>query len=230
MSRRNILLVIGRNNIIKDKELISSLKEALSDLEYEFILYESKDADTALFLQKRIQYLDEYPILRKVAKAFLLFIHPTRWDYFLSPFRKEQPIEKQVKKLKTYIQKLQEKNPHQKIIILSRSAGGRASSLIADTLGIEKLICLGYPFKHPERPHEPDRYEHLSTLRTPFLILQGERDAYGGKEIEHKYPLSPFISLKFVQTDHNFRVSEQEFNMVVQKIKGFIVDKTINKR
>ena len=42
-------------------------------------------------------------------------------------------------------------------------------------------VCLGYPFHPPGRP-EQLRTEHLDELRTPALICQGTRDAFGTRE------------------------------------------------
>jgi uncharacterized protein len=59
--------------------------------------------------------------------------------------------------------------------------GGRIASMIADEVGAAALICLGYPFHPPGNPNKA-RTEHLYTLRTPTLILQGARDPFGGRD------------------------------------------------
>ncbi|CRO56251.1 Alpha/beta hydrolase family protein [Pseudomonas aeruginosa] len=59
-----------------------------------------------------------------------------------------------------------------------KSMGGRMASLLADELGADALVCLGYPFYAAGKPEKP-RVAHLAGLRTPTLIVQGERDALG---------------------------------------------------
>jgi predicted alpha/beta-hydrolase family hydrolase len=110
----------------------------------------------------------------------------------------------------------------QNIFIISRSSGGRVASLIEDEPIIKKIICLSYPFKHPEKDEEPLRTKHLEYIQKPLLIIQGYKDAYGGKEVLEKYRLSPSISLSFLDTDHEFRLSESEWKDTVKKIKEFI--------
>ena len=68
----------------------------------------------------------------------------------------------------------------ERLVIGGKSLGGRMASMIADTMAVRGLICLGYPF-HP--PGQPDklRTSHLETLRTPALFLQGTRDPFGGQ-------------------------------------------------
>ncbi|MBW6119335.1 alpha/beta family hydrolase, partial [Pseudomonas aeruginosa] len=53
-----------------------------------------------------------------------------------------------------------------------KSMGGRMASLLADELGADALVCLGYPFYAAGKPEKP-RVAHLAGLRTPTLIVQG---------------------------------------------------------
>ncbi len=83
--------------------------------------------------------------------------------------------------------------------------GGRIASMVADEAGVAGLVCLGYPF-HP--PGQPDklRVAHLENLKTPALILQGERDAFGTREEIARYPLSKKIRILFLPDgDHSFK-------------------------
>jgi hypothetical protein len=83
--------------------------------------------------------------------------------------------------------------------------GGRIASLIADDLGVDGLLCLGYPFHPPGRP-ERTRTAHLETLRTPTLICQGERDPFGSRDEVGGYRLSGSIRLVWIADgEHSFR-------------------------
>ena len=92
----------------------------------------------------------------------------------------------------------------ERLVIGGRSMGGRMASLIADAVGARGLICLGYPFHPPGKP-EKLRTEHLSALRTPTLIVQGERDAFGSKAEVGAYDLSDAIRIHWlIDGDHSF--------------------------
>ena len=91
------------------------------------------------------------------------------------------------------------------VVVSGKSMGGRVASMIADGAGAAGLVCFGYPFHPPGRP-EKLRTEHLETLRTPALILQGERDPFGTKDEVGGYPLSKAIEVAFLPDgDHDLK-------------------------
>lgn len=109
-----------------------------------------------------------------------------------------------------------------RVYVMARSAGARWVSSIADTLKIEHIIAIGYPFKHPEEEEEVERYSHLKGLETPMTIIQGEHDEYGGKESLDKYPLSGKITLDFVQGEHDFKLEAHEWKGVFNKLSEIL--------
>ena len=91
------------------------------------------------------------------------------------------------------------------LIVGGKSMGGRIASLIADESPADALVCLGYPF-HPSGRPDRLRTEHLKTLRTPTLILQGERDTLGNREEVTAYELSDSIRIHWLPDgDHSFK-------------------------
>jgi len=89
--------------------------------------------------------------------------------------------------------------------LAGKSMGGRMASLLAEELGAAGLICLGYPF-HPAGKPERLRTEHLATLTTPTLIVQGERDALGNRGEVAGYALAPAIEVQWIATaDHDLK-------------------------
>lgn len=89
--------------------------------------------------------------------------------------------------------------------LAGKSMGGRMASLLADDLGAAGLVCLGYPF-HPAGKPERLRTEHLATLATPTLIVQGERDALGTRAEVAGYALAPGIEVQWIATaDHDLK-------------------------
>ncbi|HEX2569001.1 MAG TPA: alpha/beta family hydrolase [Polyangia bacterium] len=90
------------------------------------------------------------------------------------------------------------------LFIGGKSLGGRMASLVADELGVRGLVCLGYPFHPPGKP-ERTRTAHLEQLRTPTLIVQGERDPFGTAGEVERYALSPALRLAWLTDgDHSF--------------------------
>ena len=85
-----------------------------------------------------------------------------------------------------------------------RSPLGRMASMVADELGVRGLVCLGYPF-HPPGDTSRLRVAHLESLRTPALIIQGERDPFGTRDEVSAYKLSEVIRLEWITDgDHSF--------------------------
>lgn len=50
-----------------------------------------------------------------------------------------------------------------KLAVGGKSMGGRMASLLADELGADALVCLGYPFYAVGKPEKP-RVEHLAEI------------------------------------------------------------------
>ena len=91
------------------------------------------------------------------------------------------------------------------LIIGGKSMGGRYASMVADTAGVRGLVCLGYPF-HPAGKPDRLRIEHLQSITTPTLILQGTRDTLGYREEVANYGLSPAITLHWLEDgDHGLK-------------------------
>jgi predicted alpha/beta-hydrolase family hydrolase len=92
-----------------------------------------------------------------------------------------------------------------RLVIGGKSLGGRIASMVADRAGVRGLVCLGYPFHPPGKP-ERLRTQHLENLRTPALILQGTRDAFGSREDVAGYRLSEAIRIAWIEDgDHSFK-------------------------
>jgi predicted alpha/beta-hydrolase family hydrolase len=96
------------------------------------------------------------------------------------------------------------------LAIGGKSMGGRMASMIADELGVRRLLCLGYPF-HPPGNREKLRTRHLEDLRTKTLIIQGTRDQFGTREDVEGYRLSKAIRVEWLEgADHSYRPQERE--------------------
>jgi len=115
------------------------------------------------------------------------------------------------------------------LAIGGKSMGGRMASLLADELGADALVCLGYPFYAAGKPEKP-RVAHLAELKTPTLIVQGERDALGNRETVEGYELSPAIELCWLAAgDHDLKPlkasgfrHEDHLQTAAQKVAEFL--------
>ncbi len=91
------------------------------------------------------------------------------------------------------------------LIIGGKSLGGRVASMIADEQEVAGLVCLGYPFHPPGKPNSL-RIEHLKSIRTQALFIQGERDIFGSKGEVEGYPLSKKIRIHWAKDgDHSLK-------------------------
>lgn len=116
------------------------------------------------------------------------------------------------------------------LVIGGKSMGGRIASLVADEAAVAGLVCLGYPF-HPVGKPSQLRIEHLQTIKTPTLILQGERDPFGTGDEVSNYRLSPAVHIKWLADgDHSFKPrkksgvsEEQNLETAIDAINSFLV-------
>ncbi|WP_095128763.1 alpha/beta family hydrolase [Pseudomonas sp. Irchel s3h14] len=116
-----------------------------------------------------------------------------------------------------------------RLAIGGKSMGGRMASLLADELEVDALVCLGYPFYAVGKPEKP-RVEHLAALKTPTLIVQGERDTLGNREAVEAYTLAPSIEVFWlVAGDHDLKplkasgfTHEQHLAAAAKKVADFL--------
>jgi predicted alpha/beta-hydrolase family hydrolase len=116
-----------------------------------------------------------------------------------------------------------------RLVIGGKSMGGRIASLVADEAGVSGLVCLGYPFHPPGQPQRL-RTAHLEGLRTPALIVQGTRDAFGTREEVLEYRLAPGVRIHWIeQGDHSWkpparsgRTEAQNIEEGIRAIQGFL--------
>ena len=125
----------------------------------------------------------------------------------------------------------------ERLVVGGKSMGGRIASLIADDAGVRGLVCLGYPF-HPAGKPDRLRVQHLETIRTPTLIVQGERDALGNKDEVSSYDLSSEVAIRWLPDgDHSFkprkvsgRTTEENWQEGVETVDAFVKSLPIDRR
>lgn len=96
-----------------------------------------------------------------------------------------------------------------RLILGGKSMGGRVASHLLDALASSSNVvagaCLGYPFHPPGKP-DRSRVDHLLSLQTRLLILQGERDTFGNAVEVGGYGLPETVSVNWIPDgDHSFK-------------------------
>lgn len=219
LSGRQVLVILGRENFRRDDPLVARLIAGFTAQNRTVARYQSEAVCT--MRQINPGWIDAWPRpVRRALKALLLLLHPTRWRHYSARYRAETvSIAYQAQSLRELVRWL---GPEREIVLLARSASARVATRVADEVGVSKLVCLGYPFRHPDHGDEPDRYAHLVHLRTPMLIVQGKTDSYGGIETAGRYQFAPGTCIEWVETGHDFDLDETEWERVRPLIDTFI--------
>ncbi len=197
--------------------------------------FQPRTASTQWWIQARFarvtgprfaEFAGSYPragdVVQKLVKAAILSTRPSRWDYFFQWVR--DPTRGMPSELRRLVRRL----PNRRVYLLSHSFGGVVSALVASEQSVRGVLCFGYPFKHPLRDEEPYRTASLAHVTKPFLIVQGQRDEYGGPEAANRYTLSTSVVVKPVSATHDYNdLMPAEYRMVLQALLGMIIDTTL---
>lgn len=226
----SILLVVGRDNFRKKSAPIEALVLQLHQLGMPVCWYERKvvqdarlrDEEFAAVCQSWLcAFSKQHPtagfVARKIVRLYLKTKYPKRYGYFfkkISLASGSTPAD-----LQRFIRSL---GAHH-VFILSHSAGGITASLIESEEAVRKLVCIGYPFKHPDKSDEAYRTAHLAHLKKPFLIIQGQHDEYGTAQDAARYRLSPTVQVESIDCGHDYAdLSETDFNNTLRRIAHFL--------
>jgi predicted alpha/beta-hydrolase family hydrolase len=154
------------------------------------------------------------PSLTMIAKALAgLGFRVARFEFdYMAGRRTEagrKPPPRAEKLNPEYIAAVDALDARKPLIIGGKSMGGRVASMITDVLfasgRVRGLLCVGYPFHPPNKP-EQLRTKHLVDLKTPTLIVQGTRDAFGTRDDVSAYTLSPAIEILWLEDgDHDLK-------------------------
>ena len=231
LSNPHIILFIGRSNTYKYSTPLLSLIKELNLRKHTLVWFESTNTtiNTSLdrhynrSIGKIFRLLPEpltplISIARKLFKVCFAIATPAYWGYLISHL--SDPIEGQSQEYEKAIAFL---GANKKINIFSHSAGGRVAVNLTKLTTIQKVICFGYPFKHPDQPADKRRTSRLMTIEKPFLIIQGNDDEYGGWEVADQYCLSDKIEFVLVESDHEYdQIGNKQWAPVTQRISLFL--------
>lgn len=118
------------------------------------------------------------------------------------------------------------------LVIGGRSAGARSAARSARSLGASGCLALAFPLHPPGRP-EKSRLDELEAVGLPTLVIQGERDRFGGPD---EFP--PHHDLTVVPSaDHGFHVpkraeitSDEALGIIVEATLEWIVREVVGNR
>jgi uncharacterized protein len=89
------------------------------------------------------------------------------------------------------------------LVVGGRSAGARVACRTAGAVGAVGALALAFPLHPPGRP-EKSRLGELTGAGVPTLVVQGDRDAFGGPTA---FPTDgPFLMRRVPFADHSLRV------------------------
>jgi hypothetical protein len=176
------------------------------------------------------------PFMEEIARALSAeLIRVVRFE-FLSMHQKRatgrgSPPDSPAVLQETWMKVIEQVGTSSKLVIGGKSMGGRIASMVADKAGVRGLLCLGYPF-HPAGKPGTLRVAHLAALKTPTLILQGERDALGSREEIGRFTLSTSIRVEYLPDgDHSFKprkssghTLEENMAEAVRQIVAFMAE------
>lgn len=136
-------------------------------------------------------------------------IHVVRFEFPYMQQRRalgsKRPPDRQPKLLDCWREVIERWSPVDTLVVGGKSMGGRMASLIADEQKVSGLLCLGYPYYATGKSDKP-RVDHLLDIKTPSLIVQGERDTMGNRETVEGYTLSSEIEEIWLKDgDHSFK-------------------------
>ena len=146
---------------------------------------------------------------------------------------KKRPPDRTPALLETWRAVIAEFGPN-RCIVAGKSMGGRIASLVAAEMEAAKTpvlgaAYLGYPFHAPGKPMG-SRDLPLGSMKTPTLLLQGERDTFGPRAELEKFKFGRRVKVAYLPDgDHSFvprkssgYTKEGNWNAAIEKIAGFI--------
>lgn len=122
--------------------------------------------------------------------------------------------------------------PDLPLIAGGRSFGGRMTSqahALDPLAGVRGLAFLGFPL-HPAGKPGVERAEHLLSIQTPMLFVQGDRDALAERGLLDGMvgKLGPNATLHFISdADHSFKVAAKS-GRTPAEVEAEILDTMVN--
>ncbi|WP_067732829.1 alpha/beta family hydrolase [Novosphingobium naphthalenivorans] len=222
------IVVVGRNDKTKRSDVIMQVAERLHNQGHAVYWFESPRAEASRQINASIARvwprLAAAPstlalplrILRFTVKTALALLNRNRRD-FLQAAIVSRPV-MAARELGRFLDKL----PCQAAFLITHSAGGIAATQTSSNAKVDRIICFGYPFQHPDRPPETYRTAHLSSVDKPLLIVQGKGDPYGHDPARFGVLLPADTRITMLDCDHDYSsLAAAEFGRVWAAVSEF---------
>lgn len=220
MRTRIGIVFIGRSNVERRSDTFPKIVRRLEDhgfFVFSFISSRSKYSEK---INLRLMKLSpkiaasvdgSHPLHRRAMrfciKCALAVAGKQRWSFIKAAF--STPSATAARELEMFIEAL----PLDHIHLVGHSAGGIAATRISKNPKVKSVSCFGYPFKHPQRPAEDYRTQHLSSVSKPLLIIQGSSDEYGAADDYSDAVLPRECRIVTLDCDHDYSdLSEFDFD------------------
>lgn len=113
------------------------------------------------------------------------------------------------------------------LVIGGRSAGARVACRLAAPMGAVGAVALAFPLR-PSSPTAASRLPELLAVGLPTLVVQGERDRFGGPDAFPEH-----VDLAVVpEADHSFRVprgavlsQEDTYALIVEAVVEWVTSR-----
>lgn len=230
LDKSPVLVFVGRDNVRRKSASLDALAARLHQLGITVCWYEHKAMQHASLREQALAtvshswlntYAERHPlagsVARKLIKLYLKTKYPKRHGFFFKKIKLDAAST--LSDLRRFLRNLKA----DQVFIMAQSAGGISASLIESEAAIQKLVCFGYPFKHPDRPEEAYRTAHLPFLTKPCLIIQGDQDEYGTAKDVARYPVSPSVQIASIHANHDYDgLTEAAFNEALNLMQSFL--------
>lgn len=226
MARAVRFIFLGRDNPKKRFSAFHEIAHSLSAEGYVVEFFESVRAQANIDLDRQLDVLwpglsakigSEHPahlrIIRLCVKSLLMLLSPKRMlllrgVLLKDPFRLALELEQRVNLVP------------ERVVLIGHSAGGIAAARASDHSKITGIVCIGYPFRHPDRPPEPYRTKVLTKVSKPMLIVQGSRDEYGSDPALFGPFLPPDCQVLTVPCGHDYNdLSDADLDKVLASLR-----------
>lgn len=209
---KSVIIFVSRENLQEDSVLLVQLMRLINRDQYD-VFFDPTDAlggqKKSSMIIKGLKFLLKNSGIWGWLRA--------RYHFIFNPPSKS--IDLRAQKLITYISGF---SPETEITLIARSAGGIVCAHVCAHVKIKQVICLGYPFFHPELGEQAYRTKPLLSLQTRFAIFQGKNDEYGGEKVTLKLAQFSKVVIHFLNTNHDFVMDEQAWLEFEQSFKKLL--------
>ena len=242
MHQDDAIVIVPRSNRVRDSGTIREIARRLAERGHPVYWYEaprlaaSRRIDDVIARRwPRLTPADDPPfprcrrLLRALVKTALALRDARRRDFLLSACLPYPAMD--VRELGHFTRAL----PHDRVHFITHSAGSIFATAMAARCGapakVGRILCFGYPLRHPQRPPEPYRITHLPHVSHPLLVVQGSADPYCDDPALLRAVLPPHADMLSLACDHDYSgLAPASFALVWETTLAFLTGEACHAR